>query len=144
MKICKKCNIEKPINNFGKNNRTKDRFANLCKACDSVRVSEWQKNNSIKYKESLKKRRFKRHNTTEENCIKLYVLQNKSCSMCNVKFDLDSLNIDHDHSCCPGQYSCGSCIRGLLCSPCNLFLGMYEKNPKSLKGLIKYINANMV
>ena len=144
MKVCKRCNIEKSINDFGKNNRTFDKYANLCRPCDSARVSEWQKNNSIAYKKSLKKRRFKRHNTTEEYCKSLYNLQNKSCLICSTYAELDLLTIDHDHACCSGPYSCGSCIRGLLCSSCNLFLGMYEKNPRALVGLIKYVNANVV
>lgn len=37
-------------------------------------------------------------------------------------------HIDHDHSCCPKSgHSCGKCIRGLLCHPCNVGLGQYEK-----------------
>lgn len=31
--------------------------------------------------------------------------------------------VDHDHACCPGAKSCGNCIRGLLCRPCNLAIG---------------------
>ena len=30
--------------------------------------------------------------------------------------------VDHCHGCCPGVVSCGCCIRGLLCSPCNIRL----------------------
>jgi hypothetical protein len=27
--------------------------------------------------------------------------------------------VDHDHTCCPGEYTCGKCVRGLLCDDCN-------------------------
>lgn len=40
-----------------------------------------------------------------------------------------NLAIDHDHNCCPGNYSCGKCIRGLLCYACNLLLGKIEAKP---------------
>lgn len=35
--------------------------------------------------------------------------------------------IDHDHECCPGPYSCGECVRGVLCKTCNIGIG-YLKN----------------
>lgn len=39
--------------------------------------------------------------------------------------DLEA-HIDHDHQCCNGPGSCGKCIRGILCPPCNQVLGWIE------------------
>ena len=33
---------------------------------------------------------------------------------------------DHDHLCCPEEVTCGNCIRGLLCTRCNLEMGKLE------------------
>src|SRR5688500_10593960 len=49
------------------------------------------------------------------------------------------LEIDHDHTCCPGQKSCGKCIRGLLCSGCNAALGYVHDDIKRLRGLVNYL-----
>jgi len=38
------------------------------------------------------------------------------------------LTIDHDHSCCPGQRSCGKCVRGVLCTRHNTYLGYLEND----------------
>jgi hypothetical protein len=42
------------------------------------------------------------------------------------------LYVDHDHTCCPTlqkstDRTCGNCVRGLLCSPCNVSLGHLER-----------------
>ena len=51
------------------------------------------------------------------------------------------LNIDHDHSCCNRPYSsCGECVRGALCSPCNTALGILSESPHKLSGLLEYIS----
>ena len=47
------------------------------------------------------------------------------CDEKRIKF----LHIDHDHSCCPGQTSCGKCVRGAMCIPHNVLLGKLEKDP---------------
>jgi hypothetical protein len=34
---------------------------------------------------------------------------------------------DHDHQCCAGRWSCGKCLRGLLCNSCNYRVGQLEE-----------------
>jgi hypothetical protein len=47
--------------------------------------------------------------------------------------------IDHDHSCCPGNASCGKCIRGLLCHTCNSGLGLLGDNAASVRRAADYL-----
>ena len=65
MKICTKCNEEKPLDAFRKQSSTKDGLKYYCKECDNQtakkyyeknknkiisKVTEWQKNNPTKVK----------------------------------------------------------------------------------------------
>jgi hypothetical protein len=47
--------------------------------------------------------------------------------------------VDHDHACCPGQGSCGRCVRGILCQSCNTALGMVDDSEARLLELAQYI-----
>lgn len=38
-----------------------------------------------------------------------------------------ALATDHNHDCCPGDTSCGQCVRGKLCTTCNrIVIGQYD------------------
>lgn len=67
--------------------------------------------------------------------------QNHCCATC--KTDKPGSNgtwhVDHDHKCCPGKKSCGKCVRGLLCSNCNLGLGNFKDSPQTLHAAINYL-----
>lgn len=49
------------------------------------------------------------------------------------------LAVDHDHRCCAGRASCGRCIRGLLCGPCNRMLGHVRDDPMALRRAAVYL-----
>lgn len=47
--------------------------------------------------------------------------------------------VDHDHTCCPGDRSCGQCARGLLCWACNVGLGHFADNVDRLTAAASYL-----
>lgn len=76
------------------------------------------------------------HGLTIHNFIELYKKEQGCCATCGFSagkpYDWSNrsgLCIDHNHNCCYKSRgsSCGSCIRGLLCAPCNSMLGYYEE-----------------
>lgn len=56
----------------------------------------------------------------------LMKLQDYKCGICRVATgQTKALATDHDHSCCAGRTSCGKCVRGKLCGPCNELIGRF-------------------
>lgn len=50
--------------------------------------------------------------------------------------------VDHDHGCCASNTrTCGKCVRGWLCHPCNKGLGFFRDDPKRLQAAIDYLNG---
>lgn len=59
------------------------------------------------------------------------------CMMCN---RVRARAVDHDHSCCSGKTSCGKCVRGLLCTRCNVFLGHSRDDTAVAYSMISYLD----
>ena len=38
----------------------------------------------------------------------------------------DPLYFDHDRTCCDRSGSCGGCVRGIVCHPCNITIASYQ------------------
>jgi hypothetical protein len=81
-------------------------------------------------------RRFKRHNITKEAYDNLLSKHNGKCWICKMS---DATHIDHDHSCCPQERSCGNCVRGVLCSNCNTAIGLLNDSEELLNEAKKYL-----
>lgn len=52
----------------------------------------------------------------------------KGCEICGIEQVDTSFHVDHDHNCCDGVISCGECVRGVICSRCNVAVEKYESN----------------
>lgn len=62
----------------------------------------------------------------------------RPCEVCGDS-DPSRATIDHDHACCPGETSCGGCVRGRLCSPCNLGMGAFKDSGVLLESARRYL-----
>ena len=118
MKLCSKCKILKPLENFSKNKTTKDGYSYWCKICRKI----YRKNNPEKpNKKAIRNRHLIReYGISLENYNKMFEEQKGCCFICRIhqsKLEM-SLVVDHDHK--------TNKIRGLLCRNCNCRLGHYE------------------
>lgn len=80
---------------------------------------------------ALPRKALVRHRMTADRYRALRDAQGGVCGICrrgNLRgCDAVPLFIDHDHVCCADHRSaCGRCVRGLLCSGCNGWLGELE------------------
>jgi hypothetical protein len=71
-----------------------------------------------------------------------------NCELCGERFattrrkERDCV-IDHDHHCCPRPFSCGRCIRGIVCHRCNSVVAAVEEvlERSTLDKVIAYLDT---
>jgi hypothetical protein len=82
---------------------------------------------------------LRRWGITPEQYDAMLAAQDGGCAICAEPPGTENLHIDHDHACCPGQRSCGKCLRGLLCSNCNTALGLFCDDTALLRAAQRYL-----
>lgn len=92
--------------------------------------------------DNAERNRFRKHNTTKEAFLAMIEAQGGGCALCGRVVDWQKMTVDHDHACCPGQFSCGKCIRGALCKGCNGALGVFNDDIELLRKAQDYVMAN--
>ena len=82
--------------------------------------------------------------------LAMVLLQGGVCAICKQPETQTShgrvrdLTVDHDRNHCAGNRSCGLCIRGLICSKCNVGLGMFSDSPDRLIAAANYLTRGTV
>ncbi len=161
-RICPKCATPKPAGAFYdgggrcKACRSADAAARWAAVKDDPEVvrrnragaaAHWWKNRE----RHLAGKRLRGHGITEAAMGGLRAAQGGRCAICGLPEETvrvngagrrQSLSVDHDHACCPGDSSCGRCIRGLLCFRCNTAIGLLGDRPEIALAAATYLDAS--
>lgn len=131
-KECQLCREWKPESEYRPHRTTPDGLRGRCQECyRSTYDPAAQRARSLKRK----------YNMSVAEYESLVAEQGDSCAICGTTDKRGkSWHVDHDHSCCPGDSSCGQCVRGLLCPICNQALGMVRDDVAILTSMIDYLN----
>jgi hypothetical protein len=131
-KCCEYCELVKPINEFDSS------VKKFCKQCAETPTERRRRYHLKSY-----------YDMTQEDFDNLWSAQGGKCP-CGVPLSLNGfidnqgVHIDHDHACCPGVVSCGECVRGLLCGPCNRTIGHAQESPRRLIKLATYLGVSQM
>lgn len=83
----------------------------------------------------------RKHGLSVDDVNAMLSEQGGVCAICRQPpADGQRLCVDHDHTCCPGQRSCGRCVRGLICQNCNKMLGFAGDSVVTLRAAVGYLS----
>lgn len=157
VKRCSTCREWKSLEDFGADRSRADGLTVRCTPCHNGYLKEWhaRPENAGKGKAYTRKARRSDPERTARNRLRdrcrlfgitvedydrMLEAQGGGCAICGATAEDNgrALAIDHDHACCPGSGArvgevCGQCVRGLLCSPCNIAVGYFEAEETRMK-----------
>ena len=132
---------------MSKDARRREGLSSWCKDCRKQTARRWEATHPEKAKEAKQNIRNKegyqelsrgyilkhRYGITLDDYDALLEKQGWCCAVCNVKQDDKTYHFHVDHCHTTGV------VRGLLCAPCNVFLGVIKDDTDALKRAINYL-----
>jgi hypothetical protein len=111
-----------------------------CKECHRRAYYERRDKHPLRHRIWGFKAGLKRaYNITPHDWMVMWRRQRGGCAICKEPGNWNTLHVDHDHAHCPGPYSCGKCVRELLCRRHNAGLGQFRDNVAEMRAAIKYM-----
>lgn len=165
VKTCSTCKVVKSLEDYHRNRSTKDGRVSMCKPCNIIKSQKYYRNNIELSRKKAREYRRKAWATNKEHQKKVrdayrannperlrewqrrghfkfqygvtpewvdarIKAQNSQCLLCDRKTDLV---VDHNHN--------TKEVRGLICNPCNMFVGFIEKNEIILDKYKEYLKG---
>ena len=81
------------------------------------------------------------YNITRDQYDEILSAQGGGCAICGRVLTKRNYCVDHDHACCAGPTSCGRCVRGLICSVDNKYLGYIRDRPEVGDRISQYLQS---
>jgi RNase P subunit RPR2 len=137
-KFCPRCLLEKPGSEFGRRRdaEQKETLRGPCLECESQE----------RYGTPERREHFRRLNyfsrmrrqwgLEREQLEEMFEAQGRACAICETSAEwVGDLNLDHVHG--------TEGIRGLLCTSCNVAIGIMEDNAERLRSAAAYVEAGL-
>lgn len=135
---CNKCGVLQPVEDYY---ITRGKPSRICKTCTLERQIKTGKARRLRRaQQGLRDCSKAQHGMTDEEFVTF--MNEAECAVCGSPDPQGAgWHVDHDHSCCPGRFSCGKCIRGILCGKCNMGIGLLGDTVAGLKAALEYMEA---
>jgi hypothetical protein len=132
---CSRCKETKPRSEF-------PGVHGYCRPCHTTYNREQGQKHAARIADYTRRINLRRYGLTVERFNALVAEQDGKCAICQCDEPGGQgvWHVDHDHTCCNSRKtSCGKCIRGLLCSRCNIGLGNFKEDPVVVRMAVVYL-----
>lgn len=133
-KFCRTCEEWRPETAFASSAGKGDGLQSRCRSCNA-RI---YRGRAELVRDKMRAQRF---GVTREQFDALLESQGGRCAICKSEDPgISHWHMDHDHACCPNSdKTCGNCNRGILCSACNMGLGLLRDDTGILLSAVAYL-----
>jgi hypothetical protein len=139
-KTCSRCGETKPLESFHRNRSRHDGRAHYCKPCNLAwKRVDYQKHRPRRIASSRRQSLRVMYGLTPEDWERMLREQAGGCAICGAGVSdrrWARLHVDHCHV--------TGVVRGLLCSNCNIGLGMFDDDTERLRTAIQYLDKETI
>lgn len=136
MKTCTKCGETKPLEDFNHHKTTRDGRRPDCMYCVQQRMRDYYHSHADENRVLVRGRGIrKRYGITLAQWDQRFEQQGKCCAICKLDTPQSTRGWHTDHISQAGRIK----VRGILCQPCNLALGFYERDKPKFAAFEAYL-----